>query len=67
MSYPATCEICHDEKPFIRNLDDGKWYGINCAAKAGNDEAARIVMMNGALNAIEQAMMPPQELNGLEA
>lgn len=62
MSYPDTCDICGNAKPFIKNLDDQKWYCVGCAAHAGNEGAARVMMQKGAHDMIERMMMPTTEI-----
>lgn len=37
----AVCEICGQEEAFVRSLD-GRLFGLECAFRAGNREAAMI-------------------------
>lgn len=51
---PPACEICGQEEAYVRNYDDGKWYGLSCAAIAGEPSA----MMLRAQRTVDDLLKP---------
>lgn len=57
-----TCEVCGQEPGLVPNLEDGKLYGVNCAANAGEPTALQLRAHKEATRILDRILMPVQEL-----
>lgn len=59
---PPACDVCANEPAYVRNLDDGKWYGLDCAFKAGEPSAALWKAHKSANELLERISMPVKDI-----
>lgn len=59
-----TCEVCGQEPALVWNELEKRWYGVNCAANAGEPTALQLRAQKEATRILDRILMPVQELEG---